>query len=240
MSARSSLLAHPLSPDLDRHATQLPLFPEPPPSSAAASSALSIRSEKSEAAEPLFPASPKDAELDESVMLARQRTVKRSVKGKEKEDRTLAPSFPSSTSLSREASNSTSTSAAQSSSTTHSSSPSEDPLPKHLTLAAPPHLLPSATLAALPSNHLIALVQALSLQSTTRAEDLARAEREVDALAGLAREGGVSAGEVERGRVRARVDSAPPKAQKEWRIELLPSSEELDVRNTSEVCSSQS
>lgn len=105
----------------------------------------------------------------------------------------------------------------------------EPPLPRYLILPSAPHLLSSSTLAALPLSHLTALVAALSKENEEATLELARKEKEVQVLVGLAREGvKAGEGEIERARVRARVGvgdvaSAVEEGQrrKDWRIELL-------------------
>lgn len=97
------------------------------------------------------------------------------------------------------------------------------PVPASLTLPAAPHALPTSFLEELPFEQLIALVLALSRDRDADRLELARVGRECDALETMARGKGASEGELNRARVRARVDEgvqAGEGARKEWRIAL--------------------
>ncbi|GAA5915408.1 TBC domain-containing protein [Sporobolomyces salmoneus] len=123
------------------------------------------------------------------------------------------------------------------------------PLPDHLTFPAPPHLLPSTSLTALPLSHLVALAQSLSRDLALAQADLTARRKELEALERLATGKGASSGEIERVKVRIRTEE--PRSQEgedqqkgntlkwkakkgdqgqQWRIEL-----DVESRKSSET-----
>lgn len=110
-------------------------------------------------------------------------------------------------------------------------------LPRSLTFPRPPHLLPSATLAQLPTPLLIALVVALSRDLTDSNQIGDRSSRVNKALEELLSGKGMSEGELERITLRAGVavelPAAPPA---DWQIELsVEDGAEESVREVKEI-----
>ncbi|KAL8291737.1 hypothetical protein RQP46_001995 [Phenoliferia psychrophenolica] len=108
-----------------------------------------------------------------------------------------------------------------------------EPLPKHLSFPQAPHLLPtdSTLLSALPRDHLLALVRALSRELGTSRAAAADGERECEAMVGMLKDKGVGEGEVQRARVRARIEegNGGPK-EREWKVDLRdPRAAEEDI-----------
>lgn len=113
-----------------------------------------------------------------------------------------------------------------------SSSPITPVIPPFLTLKAAPHLLPRDGLDHLPREQLVAIIVALSQANCEAVDEGEKKAREIEALEGMVVQGtGESRrGELERARVRARVDTNGELSVKEWRIELRPEVvEEVEV-----------
>ncbi|GAA6021018.1 hypothetical protein JCM11491_005966 [Sporobolomyces phaffii] len=91
----------------------------------------------------------------------------------------------------------------------------QSPPPTHLSFPRPPHLLPSATLAALPISHLVALTQSMSRDLALAHVDLAARLKELEALERLAGVKGASPGEIERVKVRSRSQEQSQKEEEE-------------------------
>lgn len=99
-------------------------------------------------------------------------------------------------------------------------------------MKAAPHLLPRDGLDHLPREQLVAIIVALSQANCEAVDEGEKKAREIEALEGMVVQGtGESRrGELERARVRARVDTNGELSVKEWRIELRPEVvEEVEV-----------
>ncbi|GAA5820249.1 hypothetical protein JCM3770_003152 [Rhodotorula araucariae] len=245
---------HPLSPPLD--APTSPVLPD-------------LRGDllqpRSDSATPLFPASPPDhSPTDELTRRGSAATLLVRSNSSHGAEAGIGLGLPASTSTSRSRPSTVASAGARSRAASTPPRPPSAPLPRHLTLPAAPHALPPTSLPSLPLAHLAALAQALSAQLEEAQASLREGRAELHALERLAAEKGASAGEVERAKVRARIelrekegrDGSLSKARgrgkrknNEWSIELPVSDEagedapaqvevDLDLEDLTEAISS--
>ncbi|KAM0786289.1 hypothetical protein ACM66B_001768 [Microbotryomycetes sp. NB124-2] len=115
--------------------------------------------------------------------------------------------------------------------------PSEEavsaPLPRFLSLAAAPHLVPPDALSALPHDHLVTLVATLSDAHERTMTQLEQSRKQCTALEQVCIHSGISQGEVDRAKLRAKVDFEEEQRQRtlkagDWRIQLIQKPVESD------------